>query len=193
MLRAVPFGTLNKKNGVFVGFFLRSKLYKNYHHVSAEIQNSDYIQVLLLMRWDSTLGFPGGFMDRGESLPQAALREVQEEIHFFTIDPTQSREERTHLSQSYIERLTPLISHQIKDDMNVHFYSCEITPQERDMICTNAHRAKDYSAEVAGVNFVHCIQRDSRGVYTLLKSDILAVAVKEELEVLLREQLESSV
>ena len=182
------FGTLNQYNAVFVGFFVRSKLYKDYPHLSPQEQQHELTQILLLMRWDSRLGFPGGMVDEGEKLTQAALREVQEEIHFFIPDQTLSDEEQVQQHDSFLRRLTPLISHQVKPTLNVHFFSCEISIQERDYIKAHAHLALHAHAEVAGVNFIHCFDRGEKGFSSLLTHGFFAPAVREELRYLVQTQ-----
>jgi U8 snoRNA-decapping enzyme len=175
------FGTPNRRNAAFVGFFVRSKLYQGYHHVSSDDQDRDLTQILLLMRWDARLGFPGGMVDEGESLAEAALREVQEEIHFFKLDPALSSEEQKQQQSRFLGRLTPIVSHQIKPDLNVHFFSCEISIEERDYIRAHAHLAPHANAEVAGVNFIHCFDRSKKGFSTLLTHGFFAPGVREEL------------
>ena len=175
------FGTLNQRNAVFVGFFVRSQLYQGSPHLSSIDQERELTQILLLMRWDARLGFPGGMVDEGESLLEAALREVQEEIHFFHLDTTQSIEVQHHQKSKLLARLVPLVSHQVKPDLNVHFFSCEISVEERDYVRTHAHLAMHAGAEVAGVNFVHCFDRSEKGFSSLLTHGFFAPAVKEEL------------
>ena len=102
------FGTLNQKNAVFVGFFVRSKLYRGSPHVSSVDHERELTQILLLMRWDSRLGFPGGMVDDGETLVEAALREVQEEIHFFHPDATRSKAVQDQQRLTFLGRLTPI-------------------------------------------------------------------------------------
>jgi U8 snoRNA-decapping enzyme len=175
------FGTLNHRNAVFVGFFVHSKLYQNYHDVSLSEREREFTQILLLMRWDARLGFPGGMVDEGESLVEAALREVQEEIHFFRINAHLSLEEQHRQRSKFIGRLHPIVSHQIKPDLNVHFFSCELSVKERDEIRTHAHLAIHANAEVAGVNFIHCFDRSNKGFSSLLTHGFFAPGVKEEL------------
>eukprot|EP01006_Ploeotia_vitrea_P049184 TRINITY_DN67320_c1_g2_i1.p1 TRINITY_DN67320_c1_g2~~TRINITY_DN67320_c1_g2_i1.p1 ORF type:complete len:250 (+),score=33.03 TRINITY_DN67320_c1_g2_i1:31-780(+) len=43
---------------------------------------------LVLFRHDGALGYPGGMVDPGETVRQAVIREIQEEIHF-TLTPEQ--------------------------------------------------------------------------------------------------------
>jgi len=176
-----PFGTRNQRNAVFVGFFVRSKLYRGSPHVPSFDHDRELTQILLLMRWDSRLGFPGGMVDEGESLAEAALREVQEEIHFFHPDSTRSSAEQTQQRLTFLARLTPIVSHQAKPDLNVHFFSCEISIEERDYIRTHAHLALHAKAEVAGVNFIHCFDRSQKGFSKLLACGFFAPCVKEEL------------
>lgn len=174
-MKEVEFGTLNQRNGVFVAFHLKSKLYEGYKSVPASVQEKDFGQVLLLQRWDGKMGFVGGLVDEGEDLVTSAKRECMEEINFdFDL-------------LNYLE-LKPVCTHQIKDDMNVHLYSVEIDADLKKMILDNAPMAEDYNAEVCGVVFQQIFTRKGRGIEEFLENAYLAPAVKEELEVLIEKE-----
>ena len=175
------FGTLNQRNAVFVGFFVRSHLYHGSPHVSSSDRERELTQILLLMRWDARLGFPGGMVDEGEGLAEAALREVQEEINFLQLDATASPEVQARQRARYVQRFNPLVSHQVRSEFNVHFFSCEISRDERDHIRAHAHLALHANAEVAGVNFIHCFDRANKGFSKLLDHGFFAPGVREEL------------
>lgn len=167
-MKKVEFGTLNKRNGAFIAFHLKSKLYDGYSAVDKETQKKDIPQILLLHRWDSKLGFVGGMVDEGEDLISAAKREAMEEINFdFDL-------------LSHIE-LKPVCSHQIKDDMNVHLFSAEIDADYKKMILKNAMAASDFEAEVAGLVFQQVFQMKGRGFDEFIENGYFAPAVAEEL------------
>ena len=184
MTTRLPFGLMNTHNAVFVGFFVQSRLYQGYPHVSRGAQDREHTQILLLMRWDGRLGFPGGRVDEGEDLIEAALREVQEEINFFNIGG-ESNADRAQQRAQLKQRLNPIGSHELRPGFSAHFLSCEITISEREYIRSNGHLAPHAHAEVAGINFVHCFDLPAKGISSLLKRGLFAPGVQEELQWLL--------
>lgn len=174
-MKTVETGTLNIRNGVFIAFHLKSKVYEGYKAVSPEVQDKEIPQILLLQRWDGKMGFPGGFVDEGEDLETAAKREALEEINFdFDL--------LNHF------QLKPVCSHQIKDDMNVHLYSVEIDADYKKMILKNAMAASDFDAEVCGIIFQQVFKMKGRGIDEFLENAYLAPAVKEEIECLIEKE-----
>ena len=184
MMTRLPFGQMNDQNAVFVGFYVRSKLYQDYDYVSQEVRDQEHTQILLLMRWDGRLGFPGGRVDPGEELIDAALREVREEIHFLLVNGASPQERATQQGQLR-QRLQPIGAHELRAGFTAHFLSCEITPAERDYIRANSHLALHANAEVAGVNFVHCFDLPNKGLSSLLEHGLFVPGVRDELAWLL--------
>ena len=174
-MKELEFGKLNEKNGVFIAFHLKSKVYKGYQSVPENVQNKDIPQVLLLQRWDSKLGFVGGFVDDGEDLETAAKREAMEEINF-----------DFDLLQQF--QLKPVCTHQIKENMNVHLFSVEIDADYKRMILKNAMAASDFEAEVCGVVFQQIFEMKGRGFKEFLENGYFAPAVAEELECLVKKE-----
>lgn len=174
-MKELKFGTLNEKNGVFIAFHLKSKLYENSESVGKDIQGKEIPQILLLQRWDGKLGFVGGFVDEGEDLETAAKREAMEEINFdFDL--------LNHLS------LKPVCSHEIKENMNVHLYSVEIDKDDKNMILKNAMMASDFDSEVCGLVFQQIFEMEGKGFKEFLENGYFAPAVIEELEYLVKEE-----
>nr|WP_229649548.1 NUDIX hydrolase [Vibrio splendidus]MCC4880877.1 NUDIX hydrolase [Vibrio splendidus] len=166
----LPLGQLGERNAAFIGFYLKSKVWSGFDGLPVSVQDADVGQVCLIFRWDARFGFPGGLVDDGELIIDAAVREAKEEINF-SVDP---------------DRLNLLSTHQVKADLNAHFYFCEISELERDYITQNAHKACHFGSEMAGVVFLQCVRgHEGKGLEQFLSTNILAPAVRQELELLI--------
>jgi len=76
--------------------------------------------VLMLMRWDGFIGFPGGGVNRSETLVEGLCRETLEEIDY-ALDT---------------KRLLPMVSYtDDRETVNVHCYSYKVcTDEMKDII-----------------------------------------------------------
>lgn len=166
----LPAGQLGERNAAFIGLHLKSKIWADFEGLPFDVQQTDVGQIALVFRWDCRFGFPGGLVDDGETLLQAAVREAKEEINFDVSE----------------DRLTLLTTHQVKDDLNAHFFICSITEEERDYIAKTAPLACHYGSEMAGVVFIQCVKgHQGKGVEQFLETNILAPAVKQEIKALM--------
>lgn len=109
--------------------------YEHYHYVPKAERGKNIPLVLMLMRWDGCIGFPGGTVDPGETLMQALVREAKEEINF-NLDP---------------ERATPLCSLAHLDGVrHIHCYEYPCVQPELLSVMTNAMNAEHFLAECQG-------------------------------------------
>lgn len=69
------------KTAVFAAITTKSKLYRNYEH-NKELADIDIDSVIMMMRWDGTIGFVGGGVDENETEQEALVREIKEEIGY---------------------------------------------------------------------------------------------------------------
>lgn len=72
----------NKKQMVFCAIYTVGKPYSEYDYLEKSKRGIDIPLVLMQVRWDGFIGFPGGKVDDGESLVDAVIREMYEEISF---------------------------------------------------------------------------------------------------------------
>lgn len=95
--------------------------------------------VLMQMRFDGLLGFPGGLVDPGEDPLAAANRELLEEIGF---DINKHKLEETNHVVSFVNKNKNLV---------LHFYGKEFTMDEFRTIELNNLAAPDYGDETLGI------------------------------------------
>lgn len=167
----IDFGLMGEKNSAFVGLFVRNSYpLKNYEGVSEKQRQQSCSRVILINRWDFTIGFPGGFVEKGESLVDAAVRETLEETGL-RINP---------------DRLKPVVSHAFSTDLNVHFFSYEITEEQMVSVLESAPKARDFIAESFGIMSVMLINRKDKGFSEWVEQAPFAATAKFELLELVR-------
>lgn len=154
-------GKLAARNAAFVAFICPDVLH--YADAPEDFGIADKKVTLLGMvsRWDSTQGFPGGMVEEGETLVQAAVRECYEEINLH-VDPY---------------HLHFVATHKISDTMNSHIFVKYCTREELYDIQRGSLDATHYRME-SGAFIVHHIFPDS--FQNLIESS-LAKTVREGL------------
>lgn len=157
-----------KRQAAFVIFYaLDGKPWENY---PADKLNRHRLVIpvcLMLNRADGALGFIGGMVEEGETLIEAATREVQEEI-----------------GHSIEVELEPLVAHDI-GPISTHVFSALATYEQLRKIQGEAINGSHFGAELTGVFLPHLIDYNSAigkgdGLVNLLKAP-MAPSVREEL------------
>lgn len=152
-------------------YALDGKPYANYQEVDA----ADYVvpMVLVLLRWDGTMGTAGGKVDPGETLREALAREVKEELAYTLPAGSIPLEFATFESQGW----------------HNHAYRLEVPYAELLHIRNQAVTAEHAEAECSGYNLVHVERYRStgdrpRGIEAFLQNHFCSTA-KRELELLI--------
>ncbi|KAH0503540.1 U8 snoRNA-decapping enzyme-like [Microtus ochrogaster] len=131
--------------------------------------------VLMQMRFDGRLGFPGGFVDaQDSSLEDGLNRELREELG-------------DAVAAFRVERSDYRSSH-LMDGQRVvaHFYAKGLTPEQLQAVEARAPQAKDHGLEVLGLVRVPLyILRDGvGGLPTFLENSFIGAAREQLLEAL---------
>ncbi|XP_075225023.1 U8 snoRNA-decapping enzyme-like isoform X2 [Lycorma delicatula] len=94
--------------------------------------------VLMHMRFDGYIGFPGGLVDSGEEIVDGLNRELVEEINL-------------DLSKYKVTKNDYIISHySVSKKICLHFYAMELSLDDLVEVERNAIFSKDYGTEVLG-------------------------------------------
>ncbi|XP_075820918.1 U8 snoRNA-decapping enzyme-like [Microtus pennsylvanicus] len=131
--------------------------------------------VLMQMRFDGRLGFPGGFVDaQDSSLEDGLNRELREELG-------------DAVAAFRVERSDYRSSH-LMDGQRVvaHFYAKRLTPEQLQAVEARAPQAKDHGLEVLGLVRVPLyILRDGvGGLPTFLENSFIGAAREQLLAAL---------
>lgn len=157
-----------KRQAAFVIFYaLDGQPWLNYGDSKPKHTNLVIPTCLMINRADGTLGFIGGKVEEGETLEQAAIREVQEEIgHTVAIT------------------LEEIVAHDI-GGITTHAFAAQMSYEELRHIQRDALDAMHFGSEVTGLFLPHLIDYDAAvgkggGIAPLLASN-MAPSVREEL------------
>jgi ADP-ribose pyrophosphatase YjhB (NUDIX family) len=171
-MKRIKFGTNpnNKKQAVFVAFHGSQKVYENCEEVSEAERQTDIKLLFMVNRWDGKIGFPGGNVEDGETLREAAVREVKEELGYTVYDFD----------------LEPVCSHDSK--IVTHLFSVEVGYDTLVRLQKLALEVANLHTEITGTFLAHIMYGvgdyiQTRGLASLLQT-ALAPSVRNEMMVL---------
>lgn len=181
----IPFGLTDhpKKNAVFLAIYLES--ISPWKYFKDDMQHIKCPALIMIDRWDGRMGFPGGTVNEGETLLQALVREIKEEIGI-TIKP-----EQVHPIASHENRIvTHLYGLKVLEAEFLHIYYHILNNFSRSILL-HAYEEGDEShfmSEITGIKIVPLIHHENKGINRFMENSF-AGATKEDLEVILHEVL----
>ncbi len=188
----VAFGDFyrDKTNAVFLAIYVKE--ISPWKYFKDEIKSMRCPAIIMIDRWDGRMGFPGGTVNAGESLAEALVREVKEEIGI-SVKP---------------DKIHPIASHEGK--IATHLYGLEVLEIEflhiyyhilnnfSRSILLHAYEEGDEShfmSEITGIKIIPLVEHANKGLNLFLKN-CFAGSAKNELLIMLDEvfdiQLKSS-
>lgn len=182
-IQRVPFGQINppKKNAVFLAIYVES--ISPWRYFKDDMQHLKCPALIMIDRWDGRMGFPGGTVNEGESLLEALVREIKEEIGI-TIKP-----DKVHPIVSHETRLiTHLYGLKVLEAEFLHIYYHILNNFSRSILL-HAYEEGDEShfmSEITGIKIVPLIQHENKGIVRFIENSF-AGSSREDLDVLLRE------
>lgn len=182
-IQRVPFGQTNpqKKNAVFLAIYVES--ISPWRYFKDDMQHLKCPALIMIDRWDGRMGFPGGTVNEGESLIEALVREIKEEIGI-TIKP-----DKVHPIVSHETRLvTHLYGLKVLEAEFLHIYYHILNNFSRSILL-HAYEEGDEShfmSEITGIKIVPLIQHENKGIVRFIENSF-AGSSREDLDVLLRE------
>lgn len=179
----VEFGQTNpdKKNAVFLAIYVES--ISPWKYFKDDMQHLKCPALIMIDRWDGRMGFPGGTVNEGESLIDALVREIKEEIGI-TIKPSQVAPIVTHENR-YVTHLYGL---KVLEAEFLHIYYHILNNFSRSILL-HAYEEGDEShfmSEITGIKIVPLIQHENKGIKKFVEN-AFAGATREDLDVLLNE------
>ncbi|MGL5710421.1 MAG: NUDIX domain-containing protein [Cetobacterium sp.] len=128
---------MKKQECVFLWLYCKNaKLYENYNDESIKDEENNLI--FLQMRWDGEFGTVGGKVDEGESIKEALVREVKEEINY-------------DLTEAEINKVEELAIYEL-EKYTIYSFMLEKTFEELISIRNNAVKAEHSISECNGYN-----------------------------------------
>jgi U8 snoRNA-decapping enzyme len=181
--KRIEFGEIHptKKNAVFLAIYVEK--FAPWKYFKDQTKDIRCPGLIMIDRWDGRTGFPGGTIESGESLLEALVREIKEEIGI-RVKP---------------EKVHPIVSHESK--IATHLYGLKVSELEFLHIfyhmlnnfsrstLLHAYEEPDEShfmSEISGIKIVPLVEHHGKGLNKFMQNSF-AGSAKEDLEVILDE------
>lgn len=185
MSRRIPFAqqSADKKDAVFLAIYVEA--ISPWKYFKDEMLKVECPAVIMIDRWDGRMGFPGGTRNEDESLIDALVREIKEEVGI-TIKPDKVHPVSSHESKI----ITHLYGLKVMEIEFLHIYYHILNNFSRSILL-HAYEEGDAShfmSEITGIKIVPLIQHAGKGINYFIDNHF-AGACKEDLLILMEECL----
>ena len=163
-----------KSQSVFLIPFAKGcQVYKYYYETGIGQREILISLVLMQLRWDGTLGFSGGLVNKGEDLMSALVRESEEEFALI-------------INEKLSKNIKQLSTY-ADDSENIHSYYLEVDYEKIKEMERNAHRAKHFYSENQGCILPQIADFKGQGIKKFLTNNFYLTS-KEELKDLIKKE-----
>jgi U8 snoRNA-decapping enzyme len=156
-----------KKQAAFLALYTEHPIYENYLEIPEASRKMNVPLVLMVHRWDGTIGFPGGIVEEGENIRQALLREIMEEIG--------------HDITAYRNDAEFVCSHHVSSSLETHLFALKISFEEYRTIMQNFPQSKHVLSEITGLISPHFRNYPDHRVFNQFLNSNFAPGVKDEI------------
>lgn len=169
MLSAIAKGTNpnHKKQASFLAIYSEAKIWSSYNEINEDEKQIVVPLVLMIDRWDGCKGFIGGIVEKNETLLQAAIRELKEEVGY-------DLHNEEILSQEFIS------SYEM-DSLVTHLTAIEVSFDKLKQIMSSLNNAEHYLSEVSGISAIQFINYSHKKSFDNFINSVFAPTVKEEI------------
>lgn len=157
----------HKKQAVFLAIHSEAKIWHNYNEINKQEKQILVPLVLMIDRWDGCKGFIGGLVEENETLWQAAIRELKEEVDY-------DLHNDDILSQEFIS------SYEM-DSLVTHLIAIEVSFEKLKEIMSSLNNAQHYLSEVAGISAIQFINYPHKKSFYNFMNNVFAPTVREEI------------
>lgn len=172
-IKTIPFETHldGKGRAAFVILHTQYPVWEQYPGLTAAQKAIQIPACLMLRRWDGMSGFPGGVVEKGETLQQAAIRELWEEVGF-------------EVSGDDVPRMQPLVAHDI-GKISTHAFALRVDWFKLVDVARCVFFTEHFGSETCGPSLEHLVDYGQLGLkpvgLNMLLRMPLATSVREEL------------
>lgn len=184
--KRIPFGQTDnqKKDAVFLAIY--SKEISPWKYFKDSAKDVVCPGIIMIDRWDGRMGFPGGTVDKDETLKEALVREIKEEIGL------RISIEKVHNIASHEWKLrTHLFGMEVNEIEFMHIYYHILNNFARSTLLQayDEYDASRFLSETTGIKIVPVVRHHNKGI-NLFVTNHFAGSAGLDLKILIEEVLD---